>query len=108
MNDLPLETAQGQWAKNQNDNEWLIVNKDGVEISRLPACLKDFEAMRVIHFGRQFEKSAYEKGVEDGGRLRNQQLERSLIVLQVQNNELLQQLTFAQLHLQQFKKEGVS
>ena len=63
---LPLQQAQGQWAKDQNDNEWVIVNNSGSEISRLPACLKDFEAMRVIHFGREFERLAFAKGKEVG------------------------------------------
>jgi hypothetical protein len=89
---MPLQHAQGQWAKDQNDNEWLIVDAKGFEIGRLPACLKDFEAMRVIHFGRGFEKKAYEQGLEMGRHLERTESARTLGQLNQENHRLQTQI----------------
>lgn len=61
-----LNNAQGQWVDGKNNNQWLVVDGSGNELYRLPEALKDFEAMGIIHFGRKFEKLAFDEGVAEG------------------------------------------
>ena len=85
---LQLQEAQGRWAEGQHNEEWLIVNKDGEEIARLPACLKDYEAMRVIHFGRKFEMQAFEDGIEEGLSRGKEATKVNLLMMQAENAKL--------------------
>ncbi len=104
---LPLQHAQGQWAINQNDNEWVIVDSTGIEISRLPSCLKDFEAMRVIHFGREFEKLAYVQGMEVGEHKHRLAASNAIQELQQENHKLKTEIENLKLRMTLSESKGV-
>ena len=59
-----LAIAQAtQHTNNDVDSDW-VIHSDGEELWRLPAVLTPQQAMDVIHFGREFEKRAFNNGIE--------------------------------------------
>lgn len=63
---LELQTAYVQTVRDQDGNRWIVYDESGEKIGELPACLKEQEAMNVIHFVRDHELKAFNVGANVG------------------------------------------
>lgn len=63
---LELQTAYAQTVRDTDGGKWIVYRDDGERIGALPACLREQEAMDVIHFGRDHELKAFNVGANVG------------------------------------------
>ena len=63
---LELQTAYAQTVRDQDSNKWIVFDEKGERIGELPACLKEQEAMDVLHFARKHELKAFNVGANVG------------------------------------------
>lgn len=63
---LELQTAYAQTVRDTDGNRWIVYGENGERIGELPACLKEQEAMNVLHFGRDHELKAFNAGANVG------------------------------------------
>jgi hypothetical protein len=66
LKQLTLSAAYATWVKDENDNEWIVMDKDGNEIGRFPATWDERGCMRAIRLGREFELKAFNLGIVFG------------------------------------------
>ena len=64
-----------QYSNDSGKTNWKVKDKDNNELGELPASLSEQEAMSILHFARNFENKAYEKGKCDIITLKNREIE---------------------------------
>ena len=65
-NHLVMQSAYATWVQGEDDNQWIVRNKDGEEIAKLPSSWDEQKCMAAIRLARIAEKSAFEFGVNVG------------------------------------------
>ena len=63
---LPLETAYAQWVLDEDENQWVVYDKEGERLGKLPANLDEKQTMSLLRFARKFEKGGFDKGLAMG------------------------------------------
>jgi len=66
MEKLVLQTAYATWVMDENDNNWVIRDKDANIILKLGPNWDERKCMAAIRLGREFEKKAFGLGVDTG------------------------------------------
>lgn len=75
---LLMENAYATWALGEDDNSWLVRDKDGTEIARLPSHWDEKMCMTAIRLARMAEKEAYDTGLADGKKVATETLKATL------------------------------
>lgn len=66
MTNLALQNAYATWVRNEEDNQWVVRDKDSEELYKFPAHWKEKDCMIAIKLGRKFETLAFGLGIGQG------------------------------------------
>ncbi len=96
---LQLATAQGQWNRGENNNEWKVVDTEGIVLGMLPASFSNTDVMTAIRLGREFELKAFNIGIQYGkeqaaaaARQLDEHRRATISSLRIMNEQLSEQL----------------
>lgn len=96
---LELASAQGHWARDENDNNWIVQDNNGKKLWEFPPGMDEHKCMSAIRLGRKYELEAFNIGIDFGKKeaarmtnIRIKQLEGDIRSLAIMNETLSEQL----------------
>lgn len=62
-----LANAYSTWVRDENENEWVVYDRDNNEVFRFPKHWKDKDCALAMKFARKFSDESFEHGKAIGG-----------------------------------------
>ena len=71
---LTLSAAYATWVLDEDDDKWIVRDKDANKIGEFPAKWKEKDCMTAIKLGRKYELEAFNIGISFGKEAREKSL----------------------------------
>jgi len=87
---IEIQTASATQTSNDDGrSKWIVNNEEGKKLYELPEHWNEKDAMDAIHFTREFELLAFNKGIQQGKKIQNNINNSKIATLEHIKNELM-------------------